>query len=86
MRTTKYVCILLVANILGCVDLDFVTLMDHVDPSKVQVQVVSWDLPGYGRSRPPVRHFSYDTYHREAECCLVDGGKLRLIESNILTL
>ena len=27
------------------------------------------DLPGWGRSRPPIRKYGYEVYKIDAECC-----------------
>ncbi|CAG2169073.1 unnamed protein product [Oppiella nova] len=30
---------------------------------------VAVELPGWGRSRPPIRAYDLDVYHRDADCC-----------------
>jgi valacyclovir hydrolase len=50
--------------------------VEGLDKSKFTV--VAWDPPGYGNSRPPVRDFSQDFFHRDADW----GVKLMQVKKN----
>ncbi|XP_026856651.2 valacyclovir hydrolase isoform X1 [Electrophorus electricus] len=57
--------VLLLPGALGSGQTDFAPQLDKLD--KRRFTVVAWDPRGYGHSRPPVRDFPIDFFHRDAK-------------------
>lgn len=57
--------ILCLPGALGSIWSDFKPQVEGLDKSKFTV--IAWDPPGYGNSRPPIRDFSQDFFHRDAD-------------------
>lgn len=51
-------------HVSGTIWTDFKPQMENLDAEKLTV--VSWDPPGYGKSRPPNRTFPSDFFQRDA--------------------
>jgi len=56
--------ILCMAGSLGTWQTDFANVLDTFDREKFTI--VAWDAPGYGKSRPPDRHYNVDSNWADA--------------------
>jgi len=66
---------------LGTAETDFSNQFDGLCEN---FQVISFDPRGYGKSRPPVRVFDVDYYHRDANDALAVMDALEIDQFNVL--
>ncbi|CAL8069615.1 unnamed protein product [Orchesella dallaii] len=74
--------VLLLPGIIGCIQHDFIPLFLKMDKKKYTI--VSWDPPGYGRSRPPLRDFTGVFYQRDGHMVVKLMDKLGYEKFSIL--
>jgi valacyclovir hydrolase len=74
--------VLCLPGIIGCIQADYGKLFDQINKDKFRI--VSWDPPGYGKSRPPDRDFSGDFYRRDAHLVMKLMNKLGYDKYSVL--
>lgn len=58
--------IILMPGAIGTIETDFQPQINGLPKLLTDYTIVSWDPPGYGKSRPPERTFPVGFYHRDA--------------------
>lgn len=58
--------LILLPGALGSVETDFQQQIENLPKLLDEYQVIAWDPPGYGKSRPPERTYPVDFFHRDA--------------------
>lgn len=59
--------LLLMPGALGSAQFDFPAQIENLPKLLPNYTIIGWDPPGYGKSRPPIRTFPLDVFHRDAD-------------------
>lgn len=59
--------VLLMPGAIGSAWVDFKPQIEKLPDVLPDYNIIAWDPPGYGKSRPPKRHFTSNFYHDDAD-------------------